>query len=118
MSDQLVTIATFFDFAEVHFVRGLLESAGVECFLNGEHGARMAGLLAPLTGGVRLQVRAEDEARARLLLEAADELEDEGEAIELEEDAVLCPSCGSTSFHYVGEGRLRCEACMHRWEPD
>jgi hypothetical protein len=118
MSGRLVTLATFFDFSEVHFVQGLLESAGVECFLNGEHGARMAGMLAPITGGVRLQVREEDEARARLLLESVDELQDEGEALELDEGAVLCPSCGSTSFHYVGEGRLRCEACAHQWEPD
>jgi hypothetical protein len=115
MSDQLVTIAQFHNVALTQLAAGMLRSAGIEVFVADEH----MGTQYPLaTGGVRLQVRAEDEARARLLMEAADELEDEGEAIELEEDAVLCPSCGSTSFHYVGEGRLRCEACMHQWEPD
>lgn len=117
MSDRLVTIATFFDFSEVHFVRGLLESAGIECYLGGENAARLAGVLAPLTGGVRLQVREEDEARARLLLDSAEELEDEGPGSELEEDAELCPSCGSTSFHYAGDNKLRCEACQTEWEP-
>jgi hypothetical protein len=48
--------------------RGLLESAGVECFLVGEN----ANNLMQSAFRVRLQVRLEDEAEARELLAPAD----------------------------------------------
>ena len=44
--------------------KGMLESAGVECFLVGEN----ANSLLPAAFRVRLQVRVEDEAAARELM--------------------------------------------------
>ena len=63
-----VNVAGFRDPVEAQFAKGMLESAGIACFLQGEH----ANSLYPLALRVRLQVEAEDEVEARHLLEAAE----------------------------------------------
>jgi hypothetical protein len=62
--EGLVTVARFESPVEAQMVKGLLESAGVECFLVGEN----ANNLIQSAFRVRLQVRLEDEAAARELL--------------------------------------------------
>ena len=60
----MVSVAGFRDPAEAQFARGMLDANGIESMLQGEH----ANLLYPGALRVRLQVRAEDEAEARMLL--------------------------------------------------
>jgi hypothetical protein len=67
--DGLVTVGRFEDPTEAQMAKGMLESAGLDCFLVGEN----VNNLMPAAFGVRLQVKAEDESAARELLETAEE---------------------------------------------
>jgi len=69
--EGLVTVARFEDPVEAQMARGMLESAGVECFLVGENVNNLLGAAFR----VRLQVRVEDEGAARELLALAQEPE-------------------------------------------
>jgi hypothetical protein len=62
---DMVTIARFEDHLEAEVARGVLEAAGIPCFLHGEN----ANNLIPAAFGVRLQVAPGDEADARTVLE-------------------------------------------------
>jgi Putative prokaryotic signal transducing protein len=64
----LVTIRKFRDLAEAFLAKGSLESAGIESFLADDNMVRI--FVPTFTGGVRLQVRAED---ATLAAEVLDE---------------------------------------------
>jgi hypothetical protein len=68
MSNELVTIATFPEPMEANMARSAVEAAGIEVFLNGE----TANSLLPVAFTAQLQVRRQDEAAARRVLEAAD----------------------------------------------
>lgn len=67
-ADELVMVGRFLDPAEAQMARGMLESAGIECFLQGEH----ANALYPMALRVRLQVRRADEAAAAMMLMEAE----------------------------------------------
>ena len=66
---KMVEVARFESPVEAQIAKGMLESAGIECELTGEH----ANLLIQSAFGAQLQVRAEDEAAARQLLDSAGE---------------------------------------------
>ena len=61
--EGLVTVGRFEDPLEAQMAKGMLESAGVDCFLVGENVNNLLGAAFR----VRLQVRMEDEAAAREL---------------------------------------------------
>ncbi len=63
---ELVTIATFPEPMEASMARAALESAGIDVFLQGEN----ANSMIPVAFTSRLQVRAENEAVARGILDA------------------------------------------------
>ena len=67
--EGLVIVGRFEDPVEAQMAKGMLESAGVECFLVGENVNNLLGAAFR----VRLQVRVEDEAAARELLKSAEE---------------------------------------------
>jgi hypothetical protein len=71
--EGLITVGRFLDPVEAQMARGMLEAAGVETFLVGES----LNQLMPVAFRVRLQVRVEDEAGARELLDSAASGEDE-----------------------------------------
>jgi hypothetical protein len=62
--DGLVTVGRFEDPMEAQMAKGMLESAGVECFLVGEN----VNNLMPAAFRVRLQVKLEDEPATLELL--------------------------------------------------
>ncbi len=66
--DRLVMVARFLQPIRVQLAKGMLESAGIECFLEGEH----ANALYPMALRVRLQVRRADEAAAAMMLMEAE----------------------------------------------
>jgi hypothetical protein len=68
-NSELVTVATFPEPMEANMARTALESAGIEVFVRGE----TANSLIPVAFEAQLQVRAEDEAEARRLLQAAND---------------------------------------------
>jgi hypothetical protein len=66
---ELVTLGEFPEPIEAEMVKLRLESAGIDTFLSGEN----AAILAPGLGPLHLQVKPEDEADARAILEDAGE---------------------------------------------
>jgi len=62
---ELVTLGEFPEPIEAEMAKLRLESAGIETFLSGEN----AAILSPGLGPLQLQVKPEDEADARAILE-------------------------------------------------
>jgi len=75
--DELVTIATFPEPMEASMARSALEAAGIDVFLQGE----TANSMIPVAFASRLQVRPEDEAAARSLLDAMDDAPESMESV-------------------------------------
>jgi len=65
--EQFVTIARFEDPVEAHMAKGMLESAGFECFLQGENANQLLGAAFR----ARLMVHRKDEDVAREFLGAS-----------------------------------------------
>jgi hypothetical protein len=66
---KLVTLRRFRDLPEALVAKGLLDSAGVKCFLSDENTVRMDWLWSNALGGVRLWVREDDVTQAVELLD-------------------------------------------------
>jgi hypothetical protein len=62
---NLVTVYRTFNDADAHVARSVLEAGGIDVEVMNEE---LGSALAVSTGGIRLQVREEDEAAARELL--------------------------------------------------
>jgi hypothetical protein len=62
--DKFVTVGKFLEPVNAQMAKGMLESAGIECFLQGEN----ANSLLALAFRARLLVHKQDEATARQLL--------------------------------------------------
>ena len=57
-SEEMVTVATFLRPETAHLVRGLLESEGIECFMEDEVMTSLVPLIPDImSGGVKLRVR-------------------------------------------------------------
>lgn len=74
---DLVSIATFPEPAEASMARTALESAGIDVFLQGE----TANSMIPVAFTSRLQVRTEDEAAARSILDAMNDSPESMESV-------------------------------------
>jgi hypothetical protein len=86
--EEYVTVAEFIEPVFAQMARGALESADIECFLEGEHGNNMLGPAF----GARLQVHRRDEEAAREILEAAEDQPEEAEAAASEAEAAASDS--------------------------
>jgi hypothetical protein len=62
--EEYVTVGKFMEPVDAQMAKGLLESAGIECFLQGEN----ANNLIAMAFRVRLQVHHRDETAAREML--------------------------------------------------
>lgn len=82
-SGELVTVGVFPDPATANVARMALESAGIAAFLQGEN----ANNLIPVAFSAQLQVRAEDEAAARTVLEQAEVAPESMESVTAAEKA-------------------------------
>lgn len=76
--EEYVTVGEFMEPVFAQMAKGALESAGIECFLEGEHG----NSLLNSAFWAHLQVHRQDEAAARQILAQA-----EPDATEAEEEA-------------------------------
>jgi Putative prokaryotic signal transducing protein len=65
---SVVTVQQYRDLTEAQLAMGVLESAGIPCYLRDENTVRMDWFYSNLLGGIRLQVREEDRAAAEALL--------------------------------------------------
>lgn len=75
---EYVTVAEFIEPVFAQMAKGALESAGIECFLEGEHANSMIGAAF----WAQLQVHRQDEDAARLILDESEDASDEASAAE------------------------------------
>jgi hypothetical protein len=66
--DELVTVRTYADVAEAELAKERLELEGIAAFVLDAQTAGVMPFLTSSTGGVRVQVAPQDEARAREVL--------------------------------------------------
>jgi hypothetical protein len=66
---KLVPVRQFRDMPDALLAKGLLESAGIECFFGDENIVRLDWFISNLVGGVKLLVKPEDAAVANEILE-------------------------------------------------
>lgn len=131
---RLVTVGTFISHSPAMIAQTILESAGIECVISGEHMIG-AGIAFSTTAGdgIRLQVAEENAEAAKALLEA--EIPEKfivsgvGEFVQ-----PRCPECESLDTFYerrekgvtraadlvgvpipVHSWGWRCNACGHEW---
>ena len=69
MEDELITIARFINIQEAYSVKLKLGSIGIECFIPDEMYAKNFWFNLTAVGGVRLQVKEKDAAKALESLE-------------------------------------------------
>jgi hypothetical protein len=74
---SFITILTFHYPHELDIVRSYLEAHGIECFAKDEFTVQNDHMFSPAVGGVKLQVRQGDYARAEQLLIAVGHLRKE-----------------------------------------
>ena len=65
---NLVTIATFDLWPDAQIALGRLEAEGIPAYMADQHLVQTDWLYSIAVGGIKLQVEAEDEARAREIL--------------------------------------------------
>ena len=94
----MITVARYFEPAEAHVVRALLDSAGLEAVVADEHHVTANYPLSTALGGVRVQVPSEHADAARALVDAyaSGELQRDLEE-RTGEPPETCPACGSTA---------------------
>lgn len=132
---NFVTIKTFFYDHETILYEPKFKAEGIEYFLKDQKTVAIDPLVSNAIGGIKLQVREEDEERARKLvaeIEANTSASNLGDVIlvdgkEFEKTLDECPKCeGEEIYVYkqsILEGLFRpfqkreryCQACKHRW---
>ena len=96
---KLVTVQQYRDLAEAQVAKGVLDAAGLPCYLRDENALRMQWVWSSLLGGVRLQVNEQDleAARAVLMQPIPEQIQLDGD---IPYDQPHCPRCGSLDIHY------------------
>ena len=69
MAENRVVIAIFPQVIQAHIAKSRLEADGIEAFIRDENIVALNWLYSNAVGGVKLEVAAEDEKRARAILE-------------------------------------------------
>ncbi len=131
---QLVTIRQFRDLPQALLAKGMLDSAGIECFLGDDNMVRLDWFISNLLGGIKLRVKAEDVMAANQLLEQPipEEFKVEGVGEYLQPH---CPKCLSLDITFealnkpvaytsawvglpipLAQNFWKCEACGHEWQ--
>jgi hypothetical protein len=133
---KLVSIRKFRDLPEALLAKGMLESAGIECFLADDNMVRMDWFISNFIGGIKLQVSpGEVEAAIELL----DQPIPEGFDVEGlgDYEQPRCPRCRSLDVSFEGLDKAvaytsawlgvpiplpskawRCSTCDARWQDD
>jgi hypothetical protein len=99
LPDHWVTVERFRDLSAAIVARSALEASEIPCFLRDENTVRMDWQISNFIGGMRLQVREQDQAAASTVLTglAIDELPDD--ATVEEPRGENCPSCAGDNVH-------------------
>jgi len=136
MSDELVTVKTFFYDHETLLLEPMLQSAGIEYFLKDHRTVTVDPFISNAIGGIKLQVRQEDVERTLELLKEIEKnrQDSEGEQTILVDNTTFektfeeCPNCGSEEIYmeqlsgiksFTGmfsKNRFYCNECKHQWK--
>ncbi len=102
--EGFVTVCRYRDLSEAIVAKSLLESAEIDAWIRDENLARLEWQYSNLLGGIRLQVKTEDEAAAREILQQPIP---ETIGFGRDEDFAQprCPACGSLQISFLGEDR-------------
>lgn len=122
---KLVTLRQFRDLPEALLAKGMLESAGIECFLADDNMVRLDWFISNLLGGIKIQVKVEDR-------EAAEEILTQPipENFDVQGDGAFqqprCPQCQSLDISFIGlatgfalasQGNTwTCNQCGQQWQ--
>ena len=95
MNRSFKKVATFQYPAEAQIVKTRLEAEGINVIVNNEYTINTDPLISTAIGGVQLMVKAEDELKAKEVLDDISKysLDDSGHAIN-------CPNCNSEKVAY------------------
>jgi hypothetical protein len=134
---ELITLRRYRDLSEAIVGRSLLDSAGIDSWIQDENLVRLDWAYSNLVGGIRLQVDAADAAAAQEVLD-----QPIPEQIPFGKEPAFvqpkCPRCGSIDISFLGRDRAAalasvtllavplpvgrkswlCAACGARWEDD
>jgi hypothetical protein len=125
-SAKLVTVGRYRDLPDADIARSVLESAGIQAYLQDEHVVSLNWNMSDVIGGLRLQVEAADEqATVELLRQPALEAIAFGDGKKFVQPR--CPTCNSGDvsmgqYYGVADPRpadrdvWRCNACRECWE--
>ena len=94
---ELVRVARFWEVHRAHAAQAFLLSEGIEAFLRNAHVSGVAWHYGAAGGGIPLEVREEDAARARELLASHGELAAEAGSLKSAPLEVACPRCGASA---------------------
>ncbi len=95
IDETLVTIDSCSNLTEAYLLESRLEAEGISVFLLGEHHIHLNWLISRAIGGIRVQVKGSDAARAREIVRLVRESQLE---IKAENETVNCPNCGSSDI--------------------
>jgi hypothetical protein len=95
--ERWLTVASFWQSAEAHIARLKLESEQIDCLILDEILVAMDWLFANAVGGIKLQVREKDFAKASQLLHRNHETKKSSEP--LYDGQACCPRCGSAEIY-------------------
>jgi len=131
---RLRTVRQFRDLPEALLTKGLLESAGISCFLANENIVRMDWFISNFVGGIRLQVRPEDVSTALQVLDQPIPENIDFQGAENYEQP-RCPKCYSLDIAYADinkpiaytsaylgvplplkQSSWKCSTCGREWE--
>lgn len=89
---NIIRIRTFDNYIEANMVAGLLESEGIQSFLQDEFTATIDPMLSNAIGGIKLVVFEQDVARAKEIL-AIDDIR--------KRKLMACPKCSAQNVEYI-----------------
>ena len=96
---QLTVVRQFRDMPEALLAKGLLESAGIECFLVDDNLVRLNWFISDGIGGIKLAVNGEEaQPAAEILAQPIPETFDVGGSESYEQPR--CPRCGSIDISH------------------
>ena len=131
---ELVTIQSFRELSQAMLAKGMLNSAGIECFLMDDNTGRMLGFISNVIGGIRMKVNKVDAEAATALLEQL--IPDVDVADEENHQPPRCPECYSADITFrefdkpmstgaslsmslpIHEKVCECKSCGYQWDDE
>lgn len=93
---DFIIISSYNNYIDAHIARGVLEEAGINCWLKDEHTVTIDPILTNAIGGIKIMVPKQQAERA---VEILTNLKKEQQA------AIRCPKCGSHNIELVSTPR-------------